>query len=85
MRRETLGLGEISRTVDVEERIDRRVRPFGRCEKIARDPVIDLAALFDDQRAAKIVAQGDAPKSDHRMPAPARGGDRELRVRLSLA
>src|SRR5215467_14860538 len=73
LRRSILGgeagrLGYVLGGVDVEERIDRTVGPFGERDAVARGPYLDLAQSVMDERVAQVLAQRNRPQPDHRMP-----------------
>ncbi len=77
-RGDFLGLRQILRRVDVEERIERPVRPGGERDAMAASPRLDLMQAVDGERAAQIVAERNRPQTRDRMPplARARAGER---------
>jgi len=60
--------------------IERLGGPAHGRECIACGPAIDFSDVFDNKCVPKLVAQGNAPQSDHWMGLSAGRGDRELRT-----
>ena len=67
LRRNALGGDNVVRRVDIEERIERHVRPVGQCDAMPRGPDLDLADVIPGQRPPQIAAERDRPQTDHRM------------------
>ena len=54
--RDGLCLGDVFRRIDVEERIDRLLRPVGNGDAVPRGPDFDLMQPLDLKRLAQVVA-----------------------------
>src|SRR5256885_16423243 len=69
----------VGRSVDVEERVDRRCRPVRDRNAMARSPALDLAQVFLEQRLAQVLPQRHWPQADYGMApfAGARAGKRQ--------
>jgi len=51
-----------------------------RGKPVASGPAVDLPDVFDDKRVAQLLAQGDAPQSDHRMRLAVGSRDGQLGI-----
>src|SRR5262249_16201393 len=66
LQRDALSLSRIFWSIDVEERIDWLIGPFGDRDLMPRSPNVDLAQVLLDQRIAQVFAQCDPPYAPYR-------------------
>src|SRR3954469_15748807 len=85
LRRDALGVRGVLRRVDVEERVNRLVRPVGHRDAVSRGPRLDLAQILDCECVAQILAQRQRPQANDRMAPFAGAGTREWHPRAHLA
>ena len=74
LRRDTLGLGEVFRAVDVEKRVDGLICPLRQGDAVTPRPDFDLVKTFVHQRPPQLGAQRDGPEARHGMAPIARLG-----------
>src|SRR5256885_6589365 len=77
-KRQSLRLGDVIDGVGVKEWIERLGGPAHGRECITCGPAIDFSDVFDKKCGPKLVAQGNAPQSDHWMGLAPRRGDPQL-------
>src|SRR5262249_5468013 len=82
---DALSVRGIFRSVDIEEGIDRLVRPVGNRDTMPRGPHLDLAQVFIDQRLSQILEQRQRPKPHPRVTPFARARARQRYARSHIA